>query len=99
MRDHLFRTVGTDNAKVSGAFVGWNGRDRDEEHGVGPGGGGGALGQAMNLSCIGSLPEGAIRALTEFGIFGEFASVGIEGIAMEGKVLETGYLGGGMISL
>jgi len=99
MGDRLFRAVSTDNAKVCGAFAGWNGGHRDEEHGVGPGDGGGALGQPMNLGGIGGPPESAIGALAELSVLSEFPSVGVERIAMKGMVLGARWQGRGKMGM
>jgi hypothetical protein len=41
-------------------------------------------------------PKGAFAAFTEFEIFGKLTGVGVEGIAMEGEVIEEGegHVGG-----
>ncbi len=66
-----------------------NGRDRDEEHGVGPWDGSHALCQVVDLSGIGMLSQSAIRAFTEFSIFSKLTSVRVQGIAMKGRVHRT----------
>ncbi len=63
--------------------------DRDEEHGVGAGSGGCALGQAMNFGNIGFPPVGAVRAPTQGSVLCEFTGVGVECIAMECCVCAT----------
>jgi len=60
MRNGFFGSVGTYDAEISGVMPWGNGSDWDEEHGVGPGNHWSALGQAMDFSSIGLLPEGAI---------------------------------------
>jgi len=59
-----------------------NGRDRDEDHGVGTRDGVHTLCKAVNLSGICMLPQWTIEAFAEFGIFGEFTGIRVEGIAM-----------------
>ena len=59
-----------------------DGRDRDEEHGIGTRDGGHALCQAVNLGGICMLPQWTIRDFAEFGVFGEFTSIRVEGIAV-----------------
>jgi len=61
-----------------------DGRDGDEEHGVGTRDGGHALCQAVNLGGICMLPQWTIRAFAEFSVFGKFTSIRVEGIAMVG---------------
>ncbi len=80
----------------------WNGRDGDEEHGVGTRDGVHALCQVVNLSGICMLSQWTIRAFAEFGIFGKFTSIRVEGIAVvssdhwDGRV---GSAGSGMESM
>ena len=49
-----------------------------------------ALTQAAKFILARFDPEGALTALTEFNIFSELACVGVEGVAMEGKVIGDG---------
>jgi len=70
-----------------------NGRDGDEEHGIGTRDGVHALCQAVNLGGIGMLPQWTIRAFAEFGIFGEFTGVRVEGIAMVSSDHRAGRVG------
>jgi len=57
-----------------------NGRDRDQEHGVGPWDGSRALCQVVDLGGIGMLPQSAIRAFSEFSIFSKLTGVRLKAI-------------------
>ncbi len=88
MRNGFFGLVGTYDAEISGMAPQGNGHDWDEEYGVGPGNHWSALGQVMDFSSVGLLPEDAIRTGAELLLFGEFTSVGIKDIAMQSGVLD-----------
>jgi len=82
--------VCTNNAEVGSAFSRGIGGYRDEKHGVGPGRSGGSLGQSVDLSGVGLCPEVTIRAFAKDRVFGKFPCVGIEGVAMQGGLVECG---------
>jgi hypothetical protein len=52
-----------------------------------------ALAESAEFIFAGFNPEGAFTAFAEFNVVGKLTSVRVEGIAMEGKVVEGG--GGG----
>jgi len=86
MRYHFFRAMGTDNVEVGGAPARGKACDGYEKHGVGAGDGRSALGQVVDFSRIGMLPEMAVRAFAEFCILCKLASIGIKCITMECNV-------------
>ncbi len=88
MRNGIFRSVGTYDVEISGTAPQGNGCDWDKEHGVGPRNHWSALGQVMDFSSIGLLPEDAIGTGAELLVFGEFTSVWIKGIAMQSGILD-----------
>jgi len=91
----FFRAEGSNNTEVGGFFAFWDGCDGDEEHGIGAGGHvlAMALAESAEFIFAGFNPEGAFTAFAEFNVVGKLTSVRVEGIAMEGKVVEGG--GGG----
>ncbi len=56
----FFRAMSTDDAEVGCTTAMWNTGDWDEDHGVSSGVCGSALGQVVDFSSIGMLPEVAI---------------------------------------
>jgi len=86
MRHGFFRSMGADNAEISGMLSWGNGSDGDEKHGVCSRNGIGTLGKLMDFSCVGMLPEAAIGAVAKFLVFGKLASVGVKGIAVKSRV-------------
>jgi len=75
--------VHADDAQISGFVTSQECCDQYEEHGVGTGGDGCALGQVVNFSNIGSLPVCTIGTLTQGAVFCNLTSVWVEHIAME----------------
>jgi len=69
MWDSFFRPVCTNDAEVGGKSSFGNGRNQNEKDGVGSGGRGSTLCQAMNLRGIGMLPQEAIRAGAKLFVF------------------------------
>jgi len=68
MWDGLFWAMSTNDVQVSGTATMGNGRNRNEEHGVGPRDCSCALCQVVYLSGIGLLPQCTIRTFAEFGV-------------------------------
>ncbi len=61
----FFRPMSADDVEICGTFALWDSRDRDEKHSIGPRDKGIALGQVVDFSGIGCLPEVAIRTVAE----------------------------------
>jgi len=85
----FFRPVSADYVEICGTFALRDSRDRDEKHGVGPGDNVVALGQSVDFSGIGCLPEVSIRTVAEFLVFGKFAGVRVESVTVECHEVDT----------
>ena len=93
----FFGAVGGNDSEVRRFDVFWHFGDRDEEHGVGAGSHvfAVALGEAADFIGAGGDPDWTVTAIAEFGVFGDLARVGVEGVAVEGGMVEEGEELGG----
>ena len=82
----FFRTESTDDAQIGGFLVAGDLVYMDEMHGVTANDGTVALGQAVDLSGVGRLPQVALTALAEFMVFSNGTGVRVEGVAVQSKV-------------
>jgi len=82
MWDGFFRLVGANNVKVRDWLVAvQNGRHWDEEHGIGPQCGCCALDKAMDLSCVGGLPEYMLLLWLRAPYFASLPMLGLKALS------------------
>jgi hypothetical protein len=76
------------------------GRAWNEEDGVGASDfvtGAETMSEAPNFFSVGGLPQGTFAATGKLAVFGDFARVGIKGIAMQGILFQSEFDGTGGI--
>ena len=92
----FFGAIGGDDSEISGFGAFGDFGDGDKDHGTGTGGhiSTVTLAEASDFVGAGGAPESTFAAVAEFGVLGDLAGVGIEGITMEGVVRMKGQLVG-----